>query len=257
MAVGADWRCPRDSGYWTRLSALNPLWYNSSPYLLLFQRALSFGVRGTTISRARLVSCCCRYYLLPRTTFVQSREWAHRWSSCIAPLVLTLGILISACICSSLFPFFVEKRTVGKFVKSVYTHNICRVEGNFRFHLHWSSLYTKRCSVMFCITGVHFILSPSFKKRENITVYIYTHTYSYAVHKTLVWCLRLRCVIFFTRTTHAKTVFAMFFFFFPWVYTLVQALCAFAVHYLRFLMLQRVYKWSAVWVMYGCSIVFF
>lgn len=105
MAVGVDWRCPRDSGYWTRLSALNPLWYNSSPELLLFQRALSFG--GTTISRARLVSCCCRYYRLPRTTVVRSREWVHPWSSCIAPLVLTLGILISACICSSLFPFFV------------------------------------------------------------------------------------------------------------------------------------------------------
>lgn len=115
------------------------------------------------------------------------------------------------------------------------------------------------CQAIQCHFSYHwcsFYVVAEFQKAWNITVNKYTHTYSYAVHRDLSGVfLRLYCVISFTRTTHAKTVFAMFFF--PWVYILVQALCAFAVHYLCFLMLQRVYTWSAVWVMCGCSSVFF
>lgn len=72
------------------------------------------------------------------------------------------------------------------------------------------------CQAIQCHFSYHwcsFYVVAEFQKAWNITVNKYTHTYSYAVHRDLSGVfLRLYCVISFTRTTHAKTVFAMFFF---------------------------------------------
>lgn len=111
-------------------------------------------------------------------------------------------------------------------MRYIRLYSISRVEGNFWFHLHWNSLYIELYSVIFSIAGVHFILSPSFKKAEiSLYIHIHTHIHMMYIDPCVVFTPSL-CYFLYTYHTCSDCFCHVFpLFFFPWVYIYLYRHC--------------------------------